>query len=353
MRMRVRFQGLWGLVAALLCACGGSEVGTSSGDLGPRDAAGDLGRSDAAFDIGRHGRGDALPGDGAQPGDQSRADAGAGRCPHACTPSLVGAVFRFTDVRVMRPPGELANILNTLWTRDIDSYILNILIRVRSHNAATGSLNLEGGAGWYKTFEPVQSLNDVTADDIEWFCQLSDAEAGFVYQSPLATHLDGQCRFTTEEDSFLLFHTGPVDAPVLCGPEQAVPHTIPIMRLDAQATLSDDCQQFTEGHLRGCISVSAARKTCFCMQPDYSCARSPDPLNAAYCRQQCGPAWINFGDFVENVAQVAPDCSIEGGDVFDGYSLEGTFTAERLAPERFNPVQSRDCLAPPTEAVGL
>ncbi len=290
-----------------------------------------------------------------------------GQCEQRCATNLPGGAFRFTMLHVTAPAdGEctkaqaLRELLNGIWTRDLAAYVLNIIFEMKTVqfpvSCVAGSLELEAGPGWYKLKPESEALTipEVTSEAVESLCLLQ-APNGSQFASTFQATLDSGCAFNIDlsaqaesgEGVFLLFHTGPVDAPIICAPEQGddpaeglLDNTIPLAITFASGKLNEACDAIEEGFLEGCIALDHADHICFCIDPNYNCPLAPNPASTRYCDQMCAPGRINFGAFVTDTAGCEPACTVLGKP---GVRIAGNFRAERIPDAMFDRQRSINC----------
>lgn len=264
----------------------------------------------------------------------------------ACLPSLEGKAMRFRSLIVTEPtvptapdPTALPQFLNKIWQEDVRRYILNILLRIESVDATTGTLTLVGGAGWHElTMDqlPTEPGGEVMQVPSQFFLLPGASE-------PFTVQLDEKCAFSlTSDPPTLGFHPGPEDHPNICTTAE-FGNAIPISNLTPTGEINGTCTGVVRGTLRGCIRKEAADRICSWLPaPDYTewyYTPNDDFPNAVpgttdICKAACGVTpgtrvskWTNFGGFVRIIG-VPLGCDADGDGEDDGYAIAGDFEAE-------------------------
>jgi hypothetical protein len=267
----------------------------------------------------------------------------------SCTADeLTQKVFRLTRLEIDEPQ-ELSAVLNAMWAGEIQKNILNVLFRVdeaqEGATAAFDKIKMAAGPAWRSPKEPA-SLPPVGGDSVESrvdsYCMLD----GLDIDLELKPYHGYQCQVKNPVAASLLFHLGPTDKPMMCAPLLDPPNATPLKDLKVRFGFSEDCTSIKDGFLEGCIQVEDAQRMCICMVAgncewtgDPTASENTDDL-AGYCGAACGDNWVSFGTVVQ-LAGVKPGClTIEGKQ---GYRLQAFFDAVDVS-DRFNPVQSADCM---------
>jgi hypothetical protein len=185
------------------------------------------------------------------------------------------------------------------------------------------------------------------------YCQLE----GLSVPLELRPYHGNQCTFKSREATSLYFHSGPMDAPLICAPQNTPANNIPIKSLKIRASFNRECTAIDEGYLEGCIRITDADRICMCPGVAGACEIAPtgtveyDPDDPAklkdYCHTNCSGKHISFGGLIR-ASSVPTTCITDDGS--EGYRVQGFFTARAL-PEHcadagqacYNPVSSTDC----------
>lgn len=262
-------------------------------------------------------------------GSDTAAPAGCDQCA-----DMVGWAFRITSLFVTEPEDpdsetdhKVREFLNELWERDIDNEVLNILFEVKEYDPVAGKLVVRAGPAWKH-------------DDGKFHMLCG-------YDSDFTLPMDG-CGFEAEGLE-LNFHTGPLDAPVICAPDLELSNSIPLRAMSVKAELETDCAAsdggITGGYLSGWIPAAAADQICSCniyddVTKSYSCDEPPDPSEDKYCGKNCGTlGYTNFGWVVTTMAQIPP----QDNAGVPSYRLAGYFSAHKV--ESYDPqcCTTQDC----------
>ncbi|HQC44877.1 MAG TPA: hypothetical protein PLC97_06585 [Myxococcota bacterium] len=272
-------------------------------------------------------------------GNQDTNGNGAANGCHLCL--KVGDTFRFTKLDVKEPsePAALPAFLNDIWGPDIYAYRLNVLLQFKEITPTDdGKLKavITVGSAWHdkdpEDVLPVNGPDDGGATPTKFhFVEGATSEINVT--------IDENCVLTTDEPGYLAFHPGPEHFGLLCGAGDEslnlAKDTVPLSRLETEASIAQDCSSFTTGRLDGCIKVEAACQLCsFLLAPDYAkWQRDVDETSSGevctmdYCTLHCGEKnWANFGAFVAAV-KVPKACDADMDGNMNAYRIGGDWSA--------------------------
>jgi len=264
---------------------------------------------------------------------------GAGNGCHLCL--KVGDTFRFTKLDVKEPsePAALPAFLNDIWGPDIYAYRLNVLLQFKEITPTDdGKLKavITVGSAWHDKDHtevlPVNGPDDGGATPTKFhFVEGATSEINVT--------IDENCVLTTDEPGYLAFHPGPEHFGLLCGAGDEslnlAKDTVPLSRLETEASIAQDCSSFTTGRLDGCIKVEAACQLCsFVPAPNYAKwqrdvdeTSTGEVCSAHYCTRHCGKRnWANFGAFVAAVG-VPLACEADMDGNMNAYKIGGDWSA--------------------------
>ena len=271
-------------------------------------------------------------------------------CSQFCTckkEQIVGKAFRMTRIEVDEPE-QFAGLLNNLWAADVRNNILNVLFVVADAKPGTSSafnqVTFLAGPGWRDPKDPLSlppPVDQPSDSVVDSYCLLE----GTPVEVKVKPYHGNQCTFKSETASSLLFHSGPLDNPVVCAPKVQPANEIPLNALKVRFNFNGDCTAINNGYMEGCILTTDADKICMCIVtgtcPIKPTHRPYDPTDlSAYCTNECGESWASFGEIVKAFG-MPPSCLMPDGSA--GYRIQGFFDAT-VIENKYNPVQSGDCM---------
>jgi len=290
-----------------------------------------------------------------------------GECDKYCScadEEMVGRVFRFTQLEIDEPD-KLAEMLNEIWSDDIDTNTLNVLFEItevdRNEIGSFETIVFHGGPGWRSPKNPLKLAPDEgqpSQSVVDSYCMLD----GYQVDVDVERYHGQQCEYKTSALTTLFFHSGPGDWPLVCAPLIDPQNSIPITNLKIRFGLNRDCTGMINGFIEGCITQDDANKICMWLG-DYEQAElngkyqrgemTAEQLRAyvepenpeedlklsKYCTDGCGTMWLSFGTSVE-MYKLQKTCINEKGQ--QGYRIQGFVRAVEVT-DKYDPVASANC----------
>lgn len=226
----------------------------------------------------------------------------------------VGTWYRFTKLEletVDNGPHPVIQVLNSLWTADVDSHALNVLFQVRSvegNQITMGAMN----AAWVSEAE----------DD---YCVLPDTAIEFIFTQ-------NDCSMANDISAGINIFAGSQEIPKNCSSGGEAKNAIPVRDVMLEVDFSTDCSELINGTVRSAaIKKTALEQTCSCLSPVIASCQGLDPNFEGNNFDECAGCNQRYSSLSRQLNSIQPltwECNIEGEQAV---CIEASFAATRLS----------------------